>query len=236
MKLSIIIPIFNEESTVEILINKVRNVTFPQKIEKEIIIINDGSTDKTPQILKKVNGKGVKVISYAKNKGKGAAIRTGLKLSSGDIIVIQDADLEYDPNDYSRLINPILAGKSKIVYGSRLKNGHLKLRGKDKTPLPTHWIANRSLAFFTRLLYGGSLTDMETCYKMFTREVAVELSLRSDRFDIEPEITAKILKRGHKILEIPIEVKPRTKKEGKKINWKDGLGAVWALIKFRIVD
>lgn len=236
MKLSIIIPIFNKEATVEVLINKVRDVTLSQKIEKEIIIIDDGSSDKTPQILKKIKGKGVKVVSHVKNKGKGAAIRTGLKHSSGDIIVIQDADLEYNPNDYLRLISPILTGKSKITYGSRLKNGRLRLRGKDKTPLPTHWIANRSLALLTRLLYGGSLTDMETCYKMFAREALSGINLKSNRFEIEPEITAKFLKKGHKILEVPIKVKPRTRKEGKKIRWKDGMVAAWALLKYRITD
>lgn len=236
MKLSIIVPVYNEEQTVELLIEKVKDVKLPKGIEKEIIIVNDGSSDNTPRILKRIKGKGIKIFSHPKNMGKGTALRTGLKHFSGDLVVIQDADLEYDPEDYLKLIKPILAGEAQVSYGSRLKNDHLKLWGKDRTPLPTHWIANRLLSWMTRVLYGGYITDMETCYKMFAREVATGLNLKSDRFEIEPEITAKVLKRGYKIIEVPIEVKPRTKREGKKIGWKDGIKATLALLKYRIRD
>lgn len=236
MKLSIIVPVYNEEATVALLIDKVKSVKLPKNIEKEIVIVNDGSKDNTSRVLSKIKGKGIKVFSHKQNRGKGAAIRTALEHFSGDLVVIQDADLEYDPKDYLKLIQPILEGKSKVTYGSRLKNERLKLWGKDKTPLPTHWIANKSLSLMTRLLYGGSVTDMETCYKMFARDVAVGLNLKSDRFEIEPEITAKLLKGKHKIIEVPIKVNPRTHKEGKKIGWKDGFHATWALLKYRIRD
>lgn len=234
MKLSIIIPVFNEEATINELLTKVRLLKFPLKLQKEIIVINDGSRDNTKKILEKV--KKIKLIHHKKNLGKGAAIKTGLKHSTGDIIAIQDADLEYDPKDLLKLLKPIVKNKSKVCYGTRLKNYPLKLWGEDKTVLPTHWIANKTLSLLTSLLYRTKISDMETCYKVFKREVIDGIEIKSAKFDFEPEITAKILKKGYKILELPIKVNPRTKKQGKKIQFKDGFYAIFALIKYRFQD
>ncbi len=234
MKVSIIIPAYNEELTIALIIKKVKKVKLPSKFTKEIIVIDDCSEDKTKNILKKI--KGIKVLTHKKNQGKGKAVRTGLEKAKGDLIIIQDADLEYDPNDYPRLIEPILKGKIKVVYGSRLRTYPVKLTGTNRTPLLAHFIGNKFLTLFTNFLYGCEITDMETCYKVFHRDVIKELVLRAERFDFEPEITAKILKRGYKIHEIPIKVKPRGYNEGKKIGWKDGFGAVYALVKYRFID
>lgn len=234
MKLSIIIPVFNEEKTVKQLIQKVKSVTLPQKLKKEIIVINDASTDTTEKILSKI--KGVKLIHHKINLGKGAAIKTAFRYVKGQIIAIQDADLEYNPEDLRKLINPILKNKTYVCFGTRLKNYPLRFWGKNKTVLPTHWIANKSLSLLTSLLYQSKISDMETCYKVFRKEVIEKINLRSSRFDFEPEITAKILKQGYKILELPIKVNPRTKKQGKKIQFQDGLFAIWALLKYRFFD
>ena len=230
MKLSVIIPVYNEENTVEKLLWRVLS----EKTPKEIIVVDDGSKDKTRQILSEVQkqNKIVKVILHSQNQGKGAAIRTGIACSKGDVLIIQDADLEYDPNDYQKLLAPILEGESQVVYGTRLKEIKFKLFGDGRTPLPLHYLMNRFLSMLTNILYGSKLTDMETCYKMMTREVYQGLNLVSNRFEIEPEITAKILKRGYKIIEVPIKTKPRGYKEGKKIKAKDALIAVLTLFKY----
>ncbi len=232
MILSIIIPVYNEEKTVGEILKKVLSVKLP--LEKEIIVVNDGSTDRSKTEIKKI--KNIKFFSHYKNLGKGAAIRTGLKVATGELIIIQDGDLEYDPSYYPLLLKPILENKADIVYGTRLTNYPLRLWGKDKTILPTHLIANRFLTGFTNLLYGSNITDMETCYKLFRARCLVGIELTSKGFEIEPEITAKFLKKGFKIVEVPIKVKPRTQKEGKKISWIDGFKAVFALLKFRFYD
>ena len=234
MRLSIIIPVYNEEKTLRKIINKVKKVKLSGKISSEIIVVNDASTDKSLKILKKI--KKIKLISHKKNLGKGEAIKSGLKKASGDIILIQDADLEYNPNDYQKLLRPIIKGKEKIVYGSRLKNYPLRIFGKKKTPLLTHYFGNKFLTFVTNLLYGNNVSDMETGYKVFKKEVIEKVRIKSSRFDFEPEITAKILKKGFKIYEVPIKVKPRGYSEGKKISWRDGFIALWTLIKYRISD
>lgn len=234
MILSIIIPVFNEEKTVDEILRKVYAVKLPYSIKKEIIVIDDGSNDSSK--FKVQNLKGVKLISHSKNLGKGAAIRTGLKLAKGEVIIIQDADLEYDPNYYPLLLKPILENRADIVYGTRLINYPLKFWGKDKTILPTHLIANRFLTGLTNLLYDSNITDMETCYKVFRADALLGIKLKSSGFGFEPEITAKFLKKGFKIFEVPIRVKPRTHKEGKKINWTDGFKAVFVLLKFRFYD
>ena len=235
MKLSIIIPIFNEDRTIEKILKLVKGIKLPKNLKKEIVVVDDASSDKTPQILKEF-GETIKIIRHNRNLGKGAAVRTGIQNATGDIFIIQDADLEYDPKDYLKLLEPILKNKTEVVYGTRLKNYPLKFWGKDKTVLPTHLIANRFLTALTNILYFTNLTDMETCYKVFTKKVINNIMLKSNRFDIEPELTAKILKRGFKIIEIPIITHPRTYNEGKKIEMKDGIIAIWTLIKYRFVN
>lgn len=234
MKLSIIVPVYNEEKTVSEILRQVKKVKLPKDLKREIIVVDDGSQDKTPTILNKISG--IKVIKHKTNKGKGAAVRAGIKKVKGQIILIQDADLEYNPNDYPCLLEPILSGKTKVVYGTRLKNYPLRLFGRRKTPLFTHYLGNKLLTFITNLLYGDGLTDMETCYKVFKKEVLKSIKLKANRFDFEPEITAKALKAGYKIHEIPIKVKPRGYDEGKKITWRDGFVAVWTLLRYRFVD
>lgn len=236
MKFSIIIPVFNEEKTIDEILKRVSRVELPQRIEKDIIIVDDASYDRTTKLLEKWQKRGINYIRHNKNQGKGAAVRSGLKVATGDFIIIQDADLEYNPQDYRRLLLPMLEKRAKVVYGNRFEDYPLKIWGKDKTVLPAHWIGNKLLAVLTNFLYGSNLEDMETCYKLFTRKVLNSLDLRSERFEFEPEITAKILKKGYKIFEVPIKVSPRTYKEGKKIGWKDGVIAIWTLIKYRFVD
>ena len=248
MKLSIIIPVYNEEGTIEELLRRVNSVKLPPGFQKEIIVVDDGSTDKTTEVLsefkmknlvfhKKIRGsEQFKILRHSKNKGKGAAIRTGIENSTGDLIIIQDADLEYDPKFYAILLEPIFQNNAQVVYGSRLINYPLKFWGKDKTVLPLHLIANRFLTFLTNSIYGGKLTDMETGYKLFKKAVLKNISINSNKFDFEAEITARILKKKIPIIEVPIIVKPRTYKEGKKIGWMDGITAIFTLIKYKLVD
>jgi len=237
-KLSIIIPIYNEENTIRETLRRVLLAKLPAKIKKEIIVIDDGSTDKTPAILTecKIKNLKFKILRHSKNKGKGAAIRTGIENSTGDLIIIQDADLEYNPSYYQKLLQPVLENNKQVVYGSRLINYPLILWGKHKTILPIHLVANKLLTFLTNLLYGCSITDMETGYKLFKRKILNGIDLESNSFNFEAEITAKILKKKIPIVEVPIIVKPRTYKEGKKIGWKDGIAAIWTLIKYRFSD
>jgi glycosyltransferase involved in cell wall biosynthesis len=231
MKLSIIIPVYNEEQTIKEVIDKVRKVDLGE-IEKEIVIVDDGSSDKSGQIImseiEEVDRGTVKTHLSIINLGKGAAVRFGMVIATGDIFLIQDADLELDPNEYGKLLEPIVAGHTNVVYGSRF------LDGKNNVPLKT-WIANRFLTLLTNMLYGGKLTDMETSYKVLRREVVEGLRLRSVEFDFEPEITAKILKKGEKIIELPISYKPRRWDEGKKIGFKDGIDAIFTLFKYRFI-
>ena len=234
MKLSVIIPVFNEEKTIE----KIVNLVLTEKTPKEIIIVDDGSTDKTwdlvqSAILRLRSGQESKIFKQPKNMGKGAAVRRGIENAIGDVLVIQDADLEYDPSDYQRLLEPIVAGETEVVFGSRLKDLKFRISGKSKTPLPLHYLMNRFLSFLTNVLYGSHLTDMETCYKMMTKKVYKNLDLVSNGFEIEPEITAKVLKKGFKILEVPIRTKPRTYEEGKKIKAEDAVWAVFTLVRYR---
>jgi dolichol-phosphate mannosyltransferase len=230
MKLSIIIPVYNEENSLEEIVDKVVAANCLD-IEKEIIISNDGSSDKTSEVINKLKTKYPEIITYHSptNLGKGAAVRLGIAISSGEIIIIQDADLELDPNDYSRLLVPILNNETKIVYGSRFLNSNVKLNKTSR-------LANRMLTLFTNILYGSHLSDMETAYKMFYRETLTGIRLRCVRFDFEPEITSKFLKKGIHILEIPISYQPRTVQSGKKISWIDGYEALYTLIRCRFFD
>lgn len=228
--LSVIIPVYNEEKTVEEIVERVNAVQLP--IKKEVIVVNDASTDHTKEILERLKNKVKKVIHHSKNKGKGSAVRTGLQNASGSIIIIQDADLEYFPSDFPKLIKPILNGHTKVVFGSRI--GAL---WEDTTDMYwLHYFGNRFLSFMTSLLYGTRISDMETCYKVFRKEVLQGVRLRARRFDLEPEITAKILKRRYKIKEVPIRFQARKFHEGKKITWKDGVLALYLLLKYRFVD
>jgi len=225
MKLSIIIPAYNEESTIGNVLDLVEGVSLPEGIEKEVLVVNDGSTDSTPRILKQ--RKGIVLIDNARNRGKGHAIRAGIKHSTGDVMVIQDADVEYDPREIPILLESILEGDD-VVYGSRFLGS---IRGMSRT----HLIGNKIISLSTSVLYGSRVTDTETCYKMMRKGILDGMNLSSDGFDIETELTAKILKRGHPIREIPISYQGR-QKDKKKIGYKDGFRAVWSLLKFRLRD
>lgn len=228
-KLSIIIPAFNEEKTITKLIQQVQASKLPQKITKEIIIVDDGSTDGTPDILKKLKRKNIKIYYQKKNQGKGAAIRRGLKESTGSVVIIQDADLEYNPQEYSSLLQPILDGKAQVVYGSRFSGGK-----PHRVHLFWHMIGNKMLTLLSNALTNLNLTDMETCYKMFTKEVASKINIEENRFGFEPEITAKIAKLNCPVYEVGISYSGRTYAEGKKINWQDGLHTLWCILKYNL--
>lgn len=225
--LSVIVPVFNERSTVAEIIRRIRAVQLP--VDVEVIVVDDGSTDGSDKVLAAVGDSTVRVLHHAHNKGKGAAVRTGLEVIRGDLVLIQDADLEYDPADWSRLLDPILRGKALVVYGSRFT-------GERKNMLPLHWIGNRLLSLITNILYSSTLSDMETCYKLFDRRVLEGITIESDRFEFEPEITAKVMRRGHRIYEVPISYAGREVSEGKKITWRDGFGSINALVKYRFVS
>ena len=228
MKLSIIIPVYNEAATVGAVIDKVRSLDLGRDVTKEIIVVNDGSSDGTREALARW-GKidGVRVHHSPVNLGKGSSVRIGFSFATGDIITIQDADLELDPAEYEHLIKPILDGSADVVYGSRFV-------GKGRQGKLSFWIANKALATLTNVLYGAQLTDIETCYKVLRADVVKQLKLKAARFEIEPELTAQLLKHGFRIRELPIGYAPRTHDEGKKINWKDGFGAVWMLVTQRM--
>jgi len=232
VKLSIIIPVFNEARTIAQVIEKVRSVELGapgQPIVKEIIVVNDGSSDGTrDELLRYESGvPGVRVHHSPVNLGKGASLRIGFSLAQGDVVTIQDADLELDPIEYNHLLAPILEGQADVVYGSRFLD-----RKGPQGSLP-FYVANRALAVLTNVLYGSSLTDIETCYKVFRREALRALTLRASRFEIEPELTAQVLKKGFRIVELPIGYKPRSRNEGKKISWQDGFTAVQMLLSQR---
>ena len=233
MKLSIIIPAYNEEKTIGEVLDKIRRVELGE-VEKEIIVVDDGSRDKTVEIAE---NKDVKVIKHAKNIGKGGAIKTGINRATGNIILIQDADLEYEPNEYGNLIKPIMEGKTKVVYGSRiLWQRQRKEVLEKKHSYSSFYLGGRILTVIANLLYNIKITDEPTCYKVFDAEVLKSLNLKCKRFEFCPEVTAKVAKRGYKILEIPTPYYPRTFEEGKKIKFKDGLEAVWTLVKYKFRD
>ena len=227
MNLSVIIPVYNEVKNIEEIVKRVK----ARRLASEIIVVDDGSQDGTRDILKKMDGKGkVRVILLEKNQGKGAAVVTGMKAATGDILLIQDADLEYDPRDYPALLQPIKEGLADVVYGSRF------LGGAHRVTMFWHQVANQLLTFMTNILYDSILTDMETGYKVFRREVIEGITIRSKRFNFEPEFTAKILKRRYRIFEVPITFNPRDYADGKKIKLKDAFEAVFALLRYRFFD
>lgn len=228
-QLSVIIPCFNEQTTIGEIIKRVQ-ASAP---EAEIIVVDDGSTDGSRDILRQVTTEShpqVRVLLHDKNSGKGAALHTGFEAAQGEILLIQDADLEYDPRDYPALLRPILEGRAEVVYGSRF------LGGPRKAMMFWHMVANKMLTLMTNVLYDTILSDMETGYKVFKAEVIKGIPLRARRFDFEPEVTAKMLKRKHRIYEVPISFDPREYEQGKKIGLKDAFEAVWTLLKYRFVD
>jgi glycosyltransferase involved in cell wall biosynthesis len=227
MNLSIIIPVYNEAENVREIIKRVQATKLP----KEIVVVDDGSMDGTREILEKLNGKRkVRVILHEKNQGKGAAVVTGMKSARGDVLLIQDADLEYDPRDYPALLQPIKEGLADVVYGSRF------LGAPHRVTMFWHLVANRLLTTLTNILYNTILTDMETGYKVFRREVIEGMTIKAKSFNFEPEFTAKVLKRNYRIFEVPISFNPRDYSQGKKIKLKDAFEAVWTLLKYRVMD
>lgn len=238
VKLSVIMPVYNEVKTIKEIIRRVRNVS----LEKEIIIVDDHSTDGTKEILKGLDSE-LTIIYQPRNMGKGAAIRRALEYVTGELVIIQDADLEYNPKEYHKLIAPIIQGQADVVYGSRLSRINLFSLRKTIAHYQrprfwyfSHYLGNKFLTLITNILYHARLTDMETGYKMFKAEVLKSVKIRSNRFNFEPEITAKVLKKGYRIYETPISYEGRTYGEGKKITWKDGLVAILTLLKYRIKD
>jgi len=237
MKLSIVVPVFNEEKTISEMLKKVNEIKIAG-VEKQIIVVNDGSMDNTAEIISNSPFiTNIKFINHAKNQGKGAAVITGIKNAAGDYIIIQDADLEYNPNDIEKLVKPILENKSKVVYGTRLKRLPSFSREERTPQFLLHYVGNKFLSLLTSVLYGQWITDMETCYKLFPRNAVEDMKLNARGFEFEPEITAKLLKAGYKILELPISTKPRGYDEGKKLNTvKDGTIAFWTLFKYRFIN
>jgi len=240
MRLSVVVPVYNEMDTIAEILRRVLAVDVTVSIgfgseagsavevEREVMVVDDGSTDGTRDLLRRLDEAAeTRVFYHERNQGKGAAVRTGLEHASGDIILIQDADLEYDPRDYPSLLKPILENRSEVVYGSRFRGG------PTRAMFFWHMVGNRFLTLVTNVLYDSILSDMETCYKVFTREVADQLDLKAAGWGFDPEITAQILKLGYRIYEVPITYTGREFEEGKKIGWRDGLTVLWTLLKYR---
>ena len=226
-KITILIPVYNEYNTLNKILAKIENIDF-YGLNKEIILIDDCSTDGTKELYKDLN---YKVLYHERNLGKGAALRDGFKEATGDIVTIQDADLEYNPEDLLPLVKVVMDNEADVAYGSRFMNIDM-----SKDYMLTHLLGNKALTIITNILYGANLTDMETCYKVIKSEYVKNLNIKSNRFDFEPEITAKVLKQGARLKEVPISYNARSFDEGKKISWKDGFAAIFALIKFRFMN
>lgn len=227
-KLSILVPVYNEKNSIELIIDKIVNTRI-DNLEKEIIVVDDASTDGTSEILdSKISSKVSKIIHHKKNTGKGGALKTGFKNTTGDIVIIQDADLEYNPKDYKTVITPILENKCDVVYGSRFK------KNKKLSDNKLNHFANKYLTKLSNFMTGYKITDMETCYKAFKSEIIKSINIEENRFGVDPEITAKLSKMKVKILEVPISYKPRRKSEGKKIRIRDGFRAIYCIIKYNL--
>jgi glycosyltransferase involved in cell wall biosynthesis len=228
-KLSVVVPVYNERNTLVEVVRRMRAVELQDTIDREIVVVDDGSSDGTRDVLRQLGDSTVRVVMHDDNRGKGAAVRTGFAQATGDYVLIQDADLEYDPEDWPRMLAPVIAGKARVVYGSRFT-------GERRNMLFFHWVGNRFLSLVTNVLYNTTLSDMETCYKLVDRALIADLDLQADGFEIEPEITAKILRKGVRIYEVPISYTGREADEGKKIAWTDGFTALWTLVKYRFRD
>jgi glycosyltransferase involved in cell wall biosynthesis len=228
MKISVIIPVYNEINTIREIIRRVKSI----EMDKEIILVDDGSTDGTHEYLKGLmhEEKSIKFIFHSDNKGKGAALISGFSSVEGDIIIIQDADLEYDPREYPKLLEPILDGRADVVYGSRF------LGGPHRVLYFWHYVGNKFLTLISNALANINMTDMETCYKVFKKDVLDKVSLKSSRFGFEPEFTMKVVKKGFRIYEVPISYSGRSYAQGKKISWKDGVSAIFCILWFRFFD
>ncbi len=232
MKLSVIIPAYNEEQTIEAVVRRVQAVSLGP-LGKEIIVVDDGSTDSTMGVLKGLPG--IHCIRHARNQGKGAAVTTGTKAATGEILMIQDADLEYDPEDYPAVIQPILDGRCDAVLGSRFLMERPVFFGKRRSPYFTHYIGNLTIVFLTNLLYGQRFTDYEGCYKAFTRALLVSTPVSAKGFEFDNELICKIMRKGARIVEVPIHYMPRTYQHGKKITWRHGLIMLWTILKWRFL-
>lgn len=238
MKLSIIIPVYNEEKTVAQILEKVTTITIPHA-KIEVVVVDDGSSDKSAEVITKFQKthENYKFIKHEKNKGKGAAVRIGFAEATGDYLVIQDADLEYDPHEIEKLFKPIQQGKAQVVYGSRLKRLPNFSRDERTPRFLLHYLGNKFLSLLTSVLYLHWVTDMESCYKIFPKKALENMPLHARGFEFEPEITAKLLKKGYKIMELPISTNPRGYDAGKKLDTvQDGKKALWALLKYRFVN
>lgn len=226
MKISVVIPVFNERETVAEILVRVRRAL--EGRDAEILVVDDGSTDGSAELLRSLPG--IRLIEHGRNQGKGAALRTAFAAAAGDVVIVQDADLEYDPRDYPKLLEPIEDGRADVVFGSRF------LGGPHRVLLFWHYLANKVLTWLSNVFTNLNLSDMETGYKVFRRPVLEKIRIRSERFNFEPEITAKVAKARCRIYEVPISYSGRTYDEGKKIGWVDGVSALWSIIKFRFVD
>ncbi len=226
-KLSLIIPVYNEAKTIEKIIRRVDEISLP--FDKEIVIIDDFSTDGTREMLSKLNSESIKVFFHEYNQGKGAALRTGFSKAQGDVVIIQDADLEYDPAEYPKILQPILDGKADVVYGSRFAGGEA-----HRVLYFWHYVGNTFLTLLSNMLTNLNLTDMETCYKAFKRDILDKITLEEDRFGFEPEFTAKIAKLHCRIYEVGISYSGRSYLEGKKISWRDGFSALRCIVKYNL--
>ncbi len=233
MKLSILIPIYNEKKTLQEILSKVEAVNIGT-VKKEIILIDDCSTDGSRELIHSLEGNYIKLF-LEKNRGKGGALKRGIKAATGDFIIFQDADLEYDPEDYISLLEPIVQQKTKIVYGSRFAFQKFKAFGKGKEIYPTHLIGNKILAFAFNLLYRTKLTDAEPCYKLFKSDIIKSVPVNANGFEYDIELMCRLARKGHKVIQLPIKYKPRSFLEGKKISWKDGFTAIKTMLKFRFL-
>ncbi len=228
MKLSVVVPVYNEKNTIEKILDEIKAV---EGLDKEIVVVDDASTDGTTQILKDLETKhpDIKFFYKEKNRGKGHTLKMGFEHTTGDYVIVQDADLEYDPNDYHKLLRALNEEDAQVIYGSRFSGSY-----EDMSTL--HYFGNKVLTLITNIFFGVMLTDMETCYKLMPGDFVRKVNIKSERFDFEPEITAKILKSGLKIKEVPISYRGRTHSEGKKITWRDGIHALFTLIKYRFLN